>query len=352
MKTKKNLLAIIGVVLVLAITVSATLAYLQDASGPVRNEFSKNEVTVALAETTGTNYNIIPGTSQSKDPKVSGTATLPAYVFVKVKDETNGLVTYAIDSEWTALPGVPNVYYREADGSGSYGDWSVLDGDTVSYAVSITNEQIEAVSGAVALTFDAYAIQKEGFSGPDAAWSAIISLPVASMSMTQLNVSSLGTMSDYISGGWTGELDTAVDFVTSDSAADIADKAYKDYPVDFVLSFNREITDGTKVHLFGQYDGFGAYWLGDDINQVGYTTLTANTGIKVVDSMLRAMGYTNTTIPYSEVVSVHDFKCGIAVEAGALGTGVALDGLTATLQLVMYDGSGQANVISTYTYTY
>ena len=40
-----------------------TFAYLQSSTGDVVNQFDANKVMVSLAETTGSEYHIIPGTS-------------------------------------------------------------------------------------------------------------------------------------------------------------------------------------------------------------------------------------------------------------------------------------------------
>ena len=75
-----------------------TIAYLQDDTEKVVNEFDTNKVLVKLSET-GTNdngindsYEIIPGTSAAKDPKVTVDNTLDSYVYVRVTDTTENLV--------------------------------------------------------------------------------------------------------------------------------------------------------------------------------------------------------------------------------------------------------------------
>ena len=52
-----------------------TFAYLQSESNNIENKFRTNQVNVSLEETTGGDYNIIPGTEQKKDPKVTVMAT-------------------------------------------------------------------------------------------------------------------------------------------------------------------------------------------------------------------------------------------------------------------------------------
>lgn len=191
---RKPLIAAAAVVLIAALTIGGVIAYLQDASDEVKNKFSTNDVSVDVSETTGgknhDGYNIVPGTSEAKNPKVTGSATLPAYVFVKVDDNTSGLVTYSMADGWTQLTdsagkNVQGVYYREYDPSADSDSdnnysYQVLKGDNtnsdgvVTYSSSITKEQIEALgeNPDINLTFQAYTIQKEGFDDAYSAYTA------------------------------------------------------------------------------------------------------------------------------------------------------------------------------------
>ena len=125
---------------------------------------------VNLTETTGNQYEIIPGTSQDKDPTVAVNATVPAYVYVEVNDTTEKLVTYEIAGGWTLLDGYENVYYREVEASDTEQAFSVLAGNTVSYDAALENSDMLDAEGnlkkGIALTFRAYAIQKEPFNDP------------------------------------------------------------------------------------------------------------------------------------------------------------------------------------------
>lgn len=166
MEGKRASLAIVCVALLAILAVAGTVAYLQGASGDVVNTFSTNKVEVGLTEDSGQNYNIIPGTEQTKDPKVTVDNTVDAYAYVKVDDKTEGLVTYKIDDGWTALGGYPGVYYREVAANDGVKSFSVLEGDKVSYSASLTNEDMENLNELGTLTFTAYAIQKEPFNDP------------------------------------------------------------------------------------------------------------------------------------------------------------------------------------------
>ena len=344
---KKSVLTIISLATALTVVIGGTFAYLQDSSETVRNEFEKNKVEVDLTESTD-GYDIVPGTSQEKDPTVSGEATLPTYVFVQVEDETNGLVTYEIADGWTQLADVPGVYYREVeDGDFEFG---VLKGDKVTYSDAITNADMDAAGDDVALSFTAHAIQKAPFADAAEAWDAIVNgggqaeedLPDASL--TPLNPEEIGMVED-MDNGWSGNLDVAVNFGANDTAADIAEKEYKDWTVDFVLSFNKAIDDGSKVHLFGNYGTYG--WLGDDLAAGGKQSLAAGEELKIMSEwFLPAIGMGDGVITYNDVVTlIQSFDCGIAVEDQDLA-----EGLVATLKLIMIDDEGTTHVIDSGDY--
>ncbi len=163
-KLKKPLLSVLGLTLVAVLTVAGTLAYLQDESEEIVNTFKANGITVDIVETVpeGGRWEIIPGTTQTKDPTVKVTATCDAFVYVTVTDKTNGLVGYKIDmSKWTLLEGTENVYWIEVAGNDAEQSFQLLEGNTVSYDAALTNDDM--TKSTVTLTFQAYAIQKEPF---------------------------------------------------------------------------------------------------------------------------------------------------------------------------------------------
>lgn len=151
-----------------------TFAYLQDTTEDVVNNFNTNKVAVELNEASGQDYDIIPGTSETKDPTVTVDATAAAYVYVEVKDTTEGLVTYEIAEGWTELPDTPGVYYREVEGSDAKQTFPVLKDNTVSYDKTLQNSDMVDASGKLKsgkkLTFNAYAIQQEPFSDAKSAY--------------------------------------------------------------------------------------------------------------------------------------------------------------------------------------
>lgn len=111
---KKKLSIVLAVVLVLALGVGATIAYLTATTEEVRNTFTMspgmtldlkeskyNNETGSLVEeeVTGNAYeNLAPGQTVPKDPKVKYTTAVKAYIFMTISDAEN--LTYAIDSTW------------------------------------------------------------------------------------------------------------------------------------------------------------------------------------------------------------------------------------------------------------
>lgn len=178
MNKKKMLTTGLAVALaVLLLIGGGTFAYLQSNSNDVKNSFKANKVMVDLKETTGQDYDMIPGTSQEKDPTVTVDATVDAYVYVEVTDATEGLVDYAIADGWKALPGFDGVYYREVAKADAAQTFGVLKDNKVTYSKALENSDMLDADGTlkdgVELTFKAYAIQQKGFDDAVAAYKQV-----------------------------------------------------------------------------------------------------------------------------------------------------------------------------------
>ncbi|MCD7782857.1 MAG: right-handed parallel beta-helix repeat-containing protein, partial [Firmicutes bacterium] len=221
MKKKKLIAMSLAVVLAVALAAGGTLAYLSGTSITATNNVANDFNWVSLTETespngssgittdgdgniTNTGYEIIPGTSQDKNPTVNVSYSIDSYVYVTVEDTSGGLITWAAASGWTLLTGTDEydasgnltkaVYYRlvqEADtGSTKHtkdnvdyytNSFSVLDGDSISYSSSITNSQIATfdtdgtpsfLNTDIKLIFQAYIMQAD-ISGTGSADSAL-----------------------------------------------------------------------------------------------------------------------------------------------------------------------------------
>lgn len=202
--TLKKMVAVLSVILVLLMGVAGTLAYLQVQTGSVQNTFAPSNIELTLAETateggstTANTYKMVPGIDIAKDPKVTVTADIDSYVFVKVEETANfdTYMTYAIASGWklfdttsgavTEIAAGTNmdgtyVLFREvsADAAKDGEAFYVLAGDTtnpngvVTVKDTVTKTDMGLLyntDGTVItanqpkLTFTAYAIQKAGF---------------------------------------------------------------------------------------------------------------------------------------------------------------------------------------------
>ena len=179
MKLNKKNVIVGGVAVSLAAIMlvgGGTFAYLKGETDPITNSFRTNQVQVSLEETTGNEYNIIPGTTQRKDPKVTVKNSVDAYVFVEITDETDNLVDYAIADGWMPVDGVPNVYYRLVSAAQDVKEFSVLANDEVRYSKALENHDMTDGSGSlkrdINLTFNAVAIQAEPFANEEEAYKA------------------------------------------------------------------------------------------------------------------------------------------------------------------------------------
>lgn len=175
--SSKAFAAVLALVLVLGCALGGTVAWLVAESGPVTNTFTYGDINIALTETTGVDYKIIPGVDIAKDPKVTVKADSEAcWLFVKVEETgtfVDGKVTYSVADGWTALTGQPGVYYREVGAVTADTDFYVLKDNVVKVSDTLTKEDIKDIPTGPTLTFTAYAVQKDGIADAATAWSKI-----------------------------------------------------------------------------------------------------------------------------------------------------------------------------------
>ncbi len=143
MNKKRTLITVFACILVCAISITGTLAYLSatsekdvtntflaEADGklledteaqehdfsivetPVKDDGNGNwiaDTEGTLDENGGNTYKVVPGSKLLKDAKIHivGKTTIASYLYLEVVDTLpNGLFTYGIDSNWTKLTGV------------------------------------------------------------------------------------------------------------------------------------------------------------------------------------------------------------------------------------------------------
>ena len=71
MNKKFRLAIAILTILAVMFGVGVTVAYLVASSKPVINVFTIGDIQLSLTETTGTDYQLVPGTTVKKDPKLT-----------------------------------------------------------------------------------------------------------------------------------------------------------------------------------------------------------------------------------------------------------------------------------------
>lgn len=172
---KKKLTTVLAIVLVVALSVAGTYAYLTDKTGPVVNTFTVGNVNIDLTETT-TDYKMIPGMTIHKDPMVTVKENSEAcWLFVKVEKSANfdEFMTYDMANGWTKLE--EGVFYRQVAASAADQDFAVLANDTVTVKPDVTKDMMDAIDNGTAakptLTFTAYACQADGFTSVADAWA-------------------------------------------------------------------------------------------------------------------------------------------------------------------------------------
>lgn len=186
----RGLVLVLALALIVGVAGGATFAWLTATSDTVTNTFTYGGINITLAESTGSDYKIIPGVDIAKDPTVTVKAGSEAcWLFVKV-DEANWptltyvdgentvrKVNYDIADGWTKGDGtkIPaNVYYREVAANDANQEFPVLKDNKITVSDTLTKKDInEKLTGTPKLSITAYAIQKDGMTDAAAAWAAI-----------------------------------------------------------------------------------------------------------------------------------------------------------------------------------
>ncbi len=190
---KKKLMTVLALVLVIAMSVAGTIAFLTDTTGQIANTFTVGKVDITLTETFNTDTNgdqendawqaqLIPGTTYTKDPVVTVTAdSEDCWLFVKF-EEKDGAATYLDYTSnlteangWTHGDGtnIPsNVWYRAVAKDATVKSFHLLDGDAVTIdSTAVTNENMNTAAKAQ-LVYTAYACQSANMT-VNAAWAEV-----------------------------------------------------------------------------------------------------------------------------------------------------------------------------------
>lgn len=189
---KKGLILILSIVMVVGISISATLAYLFVETTSVENTFVYGDINITLDESKDLDLKMIPGKDITKDPKVTVLENSEAcWLFVMIEKSTNfdNFMEYTVATGWTQGDGtnVPaNVYYREVPAMTANTKFEVLDGNKVHVKEGVLKTALntfdadkngelseEEKAALPKLTFTAYAVQKDNVTSVADAWELV-----------------------------------------------------------------------------------------------------------------------------------------------------------------------------------
>lgn len=203
-KTRKILLMAACAVLLVCISVGATVAYLTSTDS-VTNTFTVGKVKITLDEAKtdingvvdvaatsrvkANKYKLMPGHEYVKDPTVHVTANSEnCWVFVKVENGISAFEAATVENgytniadqikengwtELTGVTGVTGVYYQEYTQSATVTNLVVFNKFKVSDTADAVNGWASVSEATTKVTVTAYAIQKDGFTTPAAAWDEV-----------------------------------------------------------------------------------------------------------------------------------------------------------------------------------
>lgn len=193
MNNKKFIAAIAAGALALGCTIGGTVAWLTSQTQTITNKFTTSDINVTLAETTGAEYQMIPGWFIEKDPVATVVKdSVDCFLFVELEksEDFDTYMEYTLANGWTVVPGTTDVFYREVAASDVDQPFDVLkvlktetkDDKTIEYTVKVkdgvTKAQMEALKGKEpTLEVTAYASQKYSSNNtpfaPETAWANV-----------------------------------------------------------------------------------------------------------------------------------------------------------------------------------
>jgi len=195
---KKIALMATSLVLVVAMAVGGTLAYLTSTTDTVTNTFAVGEVAITLDEAkvdtlgnkvdsegnidanstvrvTENSYQLFPGHTYTKDPTIHvGDDSQDCWLFVRVTNDIAGIEAETTIADqmtakgWNLVTGETNVYAYNAIAKAGQ---DVVVFDNFKVLGTVTNTQLATYAGKT-ITVIGYAIQADTFANADAAWTA------------------------------------------------------------------------------------------------------------------------------------------------------------------------------------
>lgn len=174
---KSVIITLIAVVLIFGCVAGGAVAWLVDQD-TITNTFTVGDIQLVLSETTGDTYNMVPGATLTKDPKLTVKKdSEDCWLFIQITT-SNGAedyLSYTVADGWTQLPGTTGVFYRQQAATLTDVSYFVLSHNTVTVKDSVTQAQMATLTAEnyPKLTVTAYAVQYLHFSTPEAAWAQV-----------------------------------------------------------------------------------------------------------------------------------------------------------------------------------
>ena len=175
--TKKLIVAIAALSILLCCAVGGTLAYLRDKTDTVTNTFTYGDINITLAESENLNLKMIPGGTIAKDPIVTVKANSEeCYLFVKIDatEKLSDYLSYELADGWIELSSGSGDHYRIVASATRDASYPIVKHNQGTVKTTVTKEMMEAVKAnakLVELSFTAYAVQKENVADVTTAWS-------------------------------------------------------------------------------------------------------------------------------------------------------------------------------------
>ena len=176
---KSYIWLVIAALLLIAVSVGVTVAFLVSSTTTVVSTFTIGGVSITMGETTGDTYKMTPGVEIPKDPVITVRANSESsWLFVEIEKENDfdTFCEYEVADGWSALEGYENVFYRTTERSSSDQAFPVLKDDRIYIKDSLTEEQLGDITNNPKLEFTAYASQKDGIASAADAWTVLIQL--------------------------------------------------------------------------------------------------------------------------------------------------------------------------------
>lgn len=191
---KKTLTVLLALVLVIAMSVAGTMAYLT-SSDEVVNTFTVGNVKITLDEADVDNstdgkdrdqansYKLIPGHEYAKDPIVHVDANSEnCWLFVQVdnqiaaiEDADKSVASQMANNDWTVVDATNNVYaYKDIVSANA----NVPVFTTFTVAGTVDNTTLATYNNKT-IVVTAYAVQADGFATAALAWSNTFGAPAA-----------------------------------------------------------------------------------------------------------------------------------------------------------------------------